>query len=115
MDFQMHATIPSDHHGLKIVTHSDGIYFGLWRGRCHPVHGMSRQHQSLIIDSSGSEIFTEERHEHLAIDQRVRFRMGSDRLGIAAVACGVEPIEPPAPVEPIEPVAAIKDKTAKRK
>jgi hypothetical protein len=93
-EISMHATISPNHNGRKIDTHHDGVYLGLWRGRCLPVHGMSKQHLSYLVDSAGGEIVTEERHDELAIDQRVRFRMASDGLGITQVAVGIEPAEP---------------------
>jgi hypothetical protein len=100
------ATVPTDHPTHKQVHHEDGVYFGLWRGPAQRHHGMSRQHQSVIIDTAGGEIFSEEQHPELALDQRVRFRLAMDRLGITKVAIGIEPVEP---------VAVIKDaKVAKK-
>jgi hypothetical protein len=98
------AELPADYPTTKMDHHREGTHFGLWAGRPLPHHGTSRQHLGgYLVDTAGGEVFCEMPHDELAIGQRCRYRMASDKLGITQVAVDVQAIETPAPVEPIEP------------
>jgi hypothetical protein len=46
-----------------------------------------------MIDTAGTTVFTNERHPELKIGERVRYRLGFDKLGIAAMTIDVTPVE----------------------
>jgi hypothetical protein len=93
----MLATIPPGHPGTK-QKRIRTVFFGLWHGPCERHEGGSRQHQSRIMDTSGGIVYTIESHPELKVGDRVRFRMGFDKLGIEQLAIGVEPVAPVATI-----------------
>jgi hypothetical protein len=107
------AELHADHPWTKIESHTEGTHFGLWCGRALPQHGMSRQHLNYLVATNGGEVFSEETHNELKIGQRCRFRLQMDKLGISAVAVGVEPVEPTVVIEdePIEQAEVNEDKS----
>jgi hypothetical protein len=54
---------------------------------------MSRSHQFRILTLSGGEIFSVEPHPELSEGARIKYRTGTDSLGIEILAVDVRPVE----------------------